>query len=274
MVYTYEQAQEAAAVISPWLEDRTYLAIVLGSGFDACLSKIDLKHSIPYVELPHFPTTSVMGHSGILHIGTWDQQEVLVWSGRFHYYEGHSMQTVTFPIRVTKLLGINDLLLTNAAGGLLESMRPGSLMFIRDHINFQPENPLRGPHDPRWGPRFPDMNHVYDAAWITEWSHLAKQLEVPYHIGVYLGLQGPSLETPAEYAWFHQAGAHAVGMSTVPEAIVARQMGMRIGGISVISNVFNPYELAETTHEGVLEVVRTAADRTAGLLSNWFNQRQ
>ncbi|MCB9321807.1 MAG: purine-nucleoside phosphorylase [Lewinellaceae bacterium] len=270
MNYTYEQAEETAAFINPYLEDEAYLAITLGSGFDACLGQVKMTQSIPYSELPHFPVTSVMGHQGILHIGKWAKKHVLIWSGRFHYYEGHSMQTITFPVRVTKLLGIHDLLLTNAAGGLLESMQPGSLMFIRDHINYQPENPLRGPHDPRWGPRFPDMNHVYDSEWITSWSHLAKQLNIPYHIGVYLGLQGPSLETPAEYSWFHQAGAHAVGMSTVPEAIVARQMGMRIGGISIISNVFNPYELTETTHEGVLQVVRTAADRTARLISQWL----
>ena len=196
----------------------------------------DIKTAIIlYSQIPHFPHSTAIGHKGNLIAGTLSGVPVLCMQGRFHYYEGYPMEQVTFPIRVMKLLGIENLLVSNAAGGINKNFRVGDLMIIRDHINNLP-NPLIGPNAEMFGPRFPDMTRAYDREFITKAKAITQELGIPTHEGVYVGLTGPSYETPAEYTFWSQVGGDAIGMSTVPEVIVARHADIRVFGMSVITN--------------------------------------
>jgi len=252
------------------IQERTHLqpkiGLILGSGLNPLADAVENDITIPYSEILHFPVATVEGHIGQLVIGQLEEQAVMVMQGRAHYYEGYSMAEVTFPVRVMQALGIETLIITNAAGGLNAEFQAGDVMLITDHINLigmSGLNPLRGPNLDEFGPRFPDMSQVYD----TQMQALAKQVatraNVPLREGVYVCLAGPSFETPADLRFLRLIGADAVGMSTVPEATVARHGGTRVLGFSGISNV-PPVEntlSAETTHEEVLEAGRMLVPR-------------
>jgi purine-nucleoside phosphorylase len=233
----YERAQEAARMIRTRSDTKVSVAIVLGSGLGAFADDLTEATAIPYAEIPGFARSTVQGHAGRLIIGKAGEVTVAVMQGRFHFYEGYSLPEVTFPIRVLKLLGVQTVLLTNAAGTLNTEFTPGSLMVISDHLNLLGDNPLRGENDERFGPRFPDLTSVYAGRLQDIAIAEGKALGVEVRRGIYAALSGPSYETPAEIHMLRSLGADAVGMSTVPEAIVARHMGMGVLGISCITNL-------------------------------------
>lgn len=246
------------------------IGIILGSGLSNFIDNIKVEKSIPYTQIPHFPHSTVKGHKGMLVIGRLkNNKKVICMQGRFHYYEGYTMQEVTFPIRVMKALGVNTLVVTNAAGGVNPNHKVGDIMLIKDHINLMP-NPLIGPNDERLGVRFPSMSTIYNLELRQKAKEIAKQEGINLQEGVYLATTGPSFETPAEYTFFRTIGADAIGMSTVPEVIVASHSSMKVFGMSVISNVFNPDSIAECTHEEVLEGVKKAGDNMSKIVENLF----
>ena len=233
----YERAEHAARTIRARVTLEPRIAIVLGSGLGAFADDFDEAVGIPYNEIPGFPRSTVEGHSGRLVAGKVDSVPVIAMQGRVHYYEGYSLEEVTFPVRTFKLLGIKTLILTNAAGGINVQLTQGTLMMISDHVNLMGDNPLRGPNDERFGPRFPDMSAVYSPELQELVVEEAKAIGVEVRRGIYGGLSGPSYETPAEIHLLRNLGADAVGMSTVPEAIVARHMNLEVLGISCITNM-------------------------------------
>ncbi|MCS6806601.1 MAG: purine-nucleoside phosphorylase [Acidobacteriota bacterium] len=259
----YEKAQEAAEFIRSAYAQAPRCAVVLGSGLGAFADRLGGSVKIPYQQIPHFPVSTAVGHAGRLVLGQCDGVDVVAMQGRFHAYEGWTMQQVTFPIRVFGLLGIKALVLTNMAGGVNLNYTAGTLMLIKDHINLMGMNPLCGQNDERFGPRFPDMTYVYSEAYRTIAKREAATLSVPLQEGVYLALSGPSYETPAEIRMVRVLGADAVGMSTVPEAIVGRHMGMEILGISLISNMAAGVLDQPLHHQEVLDM----GERMGGVLT-------
>jgi purine-nucleoside phosphorylase len=253
--------QEAADYVLSKINGTPETGIVLGSGLGALADEIEDATVIPYGEIPHFMTPTATGHRGNLICGTIRGKRVLAMQGRFHYYEGYTMRQVTFPVRVMKLLGVKNLLVSNAAGGINSAFRIGDLMIIRDHINMLP-NPLIGQNDDIFGTRFPDMTRAYDREYIRYMEEIAASHDIPLKKGVYVGLTGPSFETPAEYAFYGRAGGDAIGMSTVPEVIVARHAGLRVFGMSVITN--SGYHFADdfvNDGDDVVKVAGQAADK-------------
>lgn len=236
------------------------IGIILGSGLGNFVDNIRVEHSIEYEQIPNFPTSTVKGHKGMLIFGEISNKKVICMQGRFHYYEGYTMQEVTFPIRVMKALGVKLLIVTNASGGVNPNYNVGDIMLIKDHINLMP-NPLIGPNDERLGVRFPSMTNIYNPALREYAKEIAEKNNIKLQEGVYVGTTGPSFETPAEYKFFRTIGADTVGMSTVPEVIVASHSQMKVFGMSVISNVFREEEQAECTHEEVLEGVAKAGNK-------------
>ena len=230
------------------------VGIILGTGLGGLVNEINIKHTLPYSEIPNFPVSTVEGHSGKLIFGELGGKNVVAMQGRFHYYEGYSMQQVTFPVRVMKMLGIKTLLVSNASGGVNSGFEIGDLMIINDHINFFPEHPLNGKNKPELGPRFPDMSEAYSKDLITKGKKVAMANNIKVQEGVYLGLSGPTFETPAEYRMVKVLGADAVGMSTVPEIIVARHMNIPCFAISIITDLGVEGKIVEVTHEDVQEV--------------------
>lgn len=229
-------------------------AIVLGSGLSKLTDEIENPLFIPYDEIPHFSQTRVQGHLGKLVYGKIRDKKVLVMSGRFHYYEGHSMSNIVFPIRVFKMLGIDKLILSNASGGVNPSFKVGDVMLIEDHINMMPEHPLRGLNMDSLGPRFVDMHEPYDRKMLQMAENIAKRHNINCNKGVYVALQGPTFETPAEYGMVRSIGGDAVGMSTVPEVIVAKHMDMRVFALSVITDLGGPHMKDNpVSHEEVLQ---------------------
>jgi purine-nucleoside phosphorylase len=233
----YERAEHAARTIRARISVEPRIAIVLGSGLGGFADDFEDAVRVPYEQIPGFPRATVEGHEGRLIVGTIESVPMLAMQGRVHYYEGYALEEVTFPVRTFKLLGIKTLVLTNAAGGINVGLTQGALMVISDHVNLMGDNPLRGPNDERFGPRFPDMSSVYSPALQELVVEEAKAIGVEVRRGVYGGLSGPSYETPAEIHLLRNLGADAVGMSTVPEAIVARHMDMEVLGISCITNM-------------------------------------
>jgi purine-nucleoside phosphorylase len=232
-------------------------AIILGTGLGQLASEITDKTEIAYSDIPNFPVSTVEGHSGKLIFGKLGGVDILAMQGRFHYYEGYSMKEVTFPVRVMYELGIKTLFVSNAAGGMNPKFNIGDLMVITDHINFFPEHPLRGKNFPT-GPRFPDMHSTYDPLLIKLAFDIARQKRIPVQHGVYVGVQGPTFETPAEYKMYRIMGGDAVGMSTVPEVIVAHHCGIRTFGISVITDLGGFDEPVEVSHEEVQQAAKKA----------------
>ena len=248
----YERAEHATRIIRSRISVEPRIAIVLGSGLGGFADDFDEAVAIPYEDIPGFVRSTAQGHAGRLVIGKVDSIPVLAMQGRVHYYEGYSLEEVTFPIRVFNLLGIKTLVLTNAAGGINVQLTQGALMVISDHLNLMGVNPLRGPNDERFGPRFPDMSTVYSAELQALVIEEAKAINVEVRRGVYGALSGPSYETPAEIHLLRNLGADAVGMSTVPEAIVARHMGIEVLGISCITNMAAGISDEPINHEEVM----------------------
>jgi purine-nucleoside phosphorylase len=242
------------------------VAIVLGSGLGDFADRLQHGTTIPYGEIPHWPASAVVGHAGKLVMGTLKDKRVAVLSGRAHFYEGHSLQTATFATRVLGRLGVKTLILTNAAGGINIAFKPGTLMVIDDHINLMGTNPLVGPNDDRFGTRFPDMTEVYSKRLRGVADAAAAATGVAVAHGVYVALHGPSYETPAEIRYLRTIGADAVGMSTVPEAIVGRHMGMEVLGISCITNPAAGVLPQPLVHDEVMEVARRVRAEFSALL--------
>jgi purine-nucleoside phosphorylase len=263
-----ELYQEAADYLSSRIISHPETAIILGSGLGSLADQIEEAVVIPYAEIPHFMHSTATGHKGNLICGKLGKKQVLAMQGRFHYYEGYSMQQVTFPIRVMKLLGIKNLLVSNAAGGINNTFKVGDMMIIRDHINMMP-NPLIGPNNELFGTRFPDMTRAYDRDFIRLVEEIADSLQIRLKKGVYVGLTGPSFETPAEYAFYGKVGGDAIGMSTVPEVIVARHAGIRVFGMSVITN--EGYHFADDFVNDGAEVI-VAANKAASIMTQLFRE--
>ena len=247
---------------------RPTLAVVLGSGFGHVLEDLEIETKIPYAKLPGFPPVGVSGHAGELYLGHLANTPIAVLSGRAHYYEGHPMERVTFAVRALAAFGIRDLLLTNAAGGLNRHFRPGDFMVLTDHINFMGVNPLRGPAQPGL-PRFVDLTQTYDPKLSALLHRAGRTAALKLQRGVYLAVSGPSYETPAEIRAFARLGADAVGMSTVPEAIVARQCGLRVAAMSCITNLAAGISQGPLSHEEVLETGERVKKSGASLLKHF-----
>ena len=255
----YDQIQEAITYLRNRINLQVKYGIVLGTGLGGLVEEMEIEARIPYGEIPHFPVSTEQSHDGQLIFGHLEGVPIVAMAGRFHYYEGYSMQEVTFPIRVLKFLEIERLFISNAAGSVSQHIEAGDLVFIKDHINLHAENPLRGSNDERLGPRFPDMLQAYDRALNAEAKLIAEKAGIRAHEGVYLGLQGPNLETPAEYNFAHIIGADVVGMSTIPEVLVARHMSLPIFVASVATNKCYPIsEIKVTTVEDVIAVAKAA----------------
>lgn len=242
------------------------VAIVLGSGLGGLSTKVDVLDEIPYQEIPNFPVSTVKGHKGTLIFGRLNGVEVVVLNGRFHFYEGYSMDVVTYPQQVFAGIGVQTIILSNAAGGMNPTFQVGDVMIIRDHINLFGTNPLIGPNDDELGPRFPNMSEVYSHKLIKLAHEKAKDLNIHLQEGVYLGVTGPCFETPAEYRAFHILGADAVGMSTVPEAIMAHYRGMEIFALSVITDLGVVGQVMEASHEEVLQAAVSAEPKMVKLI--------
>ncbi|MBI3652134.1 MAG: purine-nucleoside phosphorylase [Acidobacteria bacterium] len=242
------------------------VAVVLGSGLGGVADTVTEAVAIPYGDIPHFPVSTVEGHAGKLIAGSLGGVEVLLMKGRFHFYEGYAMPEITLPVRVFALLGISSLILTNAAGGAAKYLAPGTLMLINDHINLMGDNPLQGANDERFGPRFPDMTNIYTPAYLDIARAAAREMDLLLAEGVYLGLRGPSYETPAEVRMMAALGGDALGMSTVPEAIVARHCGMKILAFSCITNIAAGMHSQEITHSEVMEIGERAGKQLAELI--------
>ncbi len=256
-----EQIKQTADYIRARVENLPDTAIILGTGLGALVDHIEDKKYIPYSEIPNFPVSTVEGHSGNLIFGRLGSRPVMAMQGRFHYYEGYDMKQVTFPIRVMKALGISTLFVSNAAGGMNKEFRVGDVMIITDHINLFPENPLRGKNYAELGPRFPAMTEPYDKKLIALADQIAAERGIRVMHGVYVGTPGPTFETPAEYEYFRIIGGDAVGMSTVPEVIVARHADMRVFGVSVITDLGGKDVTDVPTHEEVQKAAEAAQPR-------------
>ncbi|HRZ97166.1 MAG TPA: purine-nucleoside phosphorylase [Paludibacter sp.] len=249
-----QKIQETADFLKSKLRTNPKTGIILGTGLGNLVTQLTDKIEIPYESIPNFPVSTVEGHSGKLIEGKLGGVDVLAMQGRFHYYEGYDMKAVTFPVRVMKALGITNLLVSNASGGMNPEFEIGDLMIITDHINVFPEHPLRGKNINELGPRFPDMSEPYCKEFIDKAKSIAKENNIKVVEGVYVGTTGPTFETPAEYRYFRIIGGDAVGMSTVPEVIVANHAGMRCFGISIITDLGVPGKIVEVTHEEVQEI--------------------
>jgi len=274
---TKDQLAEATAYIQARTSCQPTVGLVLGSGLSPLAEDIADADHIPYADIPHFASSTVKGHSGRLVLGQLAGHSVVTMQGRTHFYEGYSLRQITFPIRVMRQLGVQTLIVTNAAGGLTATFTPGDLMLIADHINFvgmAGHNPLIGPNDPDLGPRFPDMANAYDPTLRQLARRVADSQGIPLQEGVYVCLAGPSFETPHEVHFLRQIGADAVGMSTVHAVIVARHMGVRVLGISGITNVHSsdPQRPQETSHQEVLETGQMIAPRMIALIRGILKQ--
>lgn len=262
----FDAVQEAAGFLRQRIGPAPDVAVVLGSGLGDFADGLRDGHVIPYGEIPHWPATSVVGHAGRLVWGSHAGRRVLALAGRVHFYEGHPMSIVTFATRVLGLLGVPHLILTNAAGGINVAFEPGTLMVIEDHINLLGTNPLLGPNEDRFGPRFPDMSEVYSPRLRGIAAEAGAALNIPLARGVYVAVHGPSYETPAEIRYLRIIGADAVGMSTVPEALVARHMGIEVLGISCITNAAAGVLPKPLVHDEVMEVAARVRETFGSLL--------
>jgi purine-nucleoside phosphorylase len=264
--HLYERAERAASEVRRSVNPVPDVAVVLGSGLGPLADRLADVVVVPYSEIPGFPTPTVAGHTGRLVAGSVGGTRVLYLQGRFHYYEGHDLDAVTFPVRVLARLGIKVLVLTAATGGVNTSFRPGDIVCLSDHLNLIGHNPLRGPNDDRLGPRFPDMTSVYSMRLRSVASEEARRLGLALHSGVYACLPGPSYETPAEIRMLRALGADVVGMSTVPEAVVARHSGIEVLAFALVTNSAAGVTGEPISHEEVLEAGREAVPRLGGLI--------
>ena len=258
-----KKIEETASFLKAKMPFLPKVGIVLGTGLGELAKEIKVEKEFSYTDIPNFPVSTVEGHSGKLIIGYLGSVQVFAMQGRFHYYEGYNMQEVTFPIRIMKALGVETLLVSNAAGGMNPEFEIGELMIITDHINTFPEHPLRGKNYNELGTRFPDMSKAYDPELIAKAKTIAEKHNIRVKEGVYLGTQGPTFETPAEYKYFRIVGADAVGMSTVPEVIVAVHANMKVFGMSIITDLGVEGKIVEVTHEEVQQVANSVQPKMA-----------
>ncbi|OYP34632.1 purine-nucleoside phosphorylase [Prevotella sp. P5-126] len=266
----YEKIRETASWIKERMTTNPTTAIILGTGLGQLASEITDKYEFPYSEIPNFPISTVEGHSGKLIFGKLGNKDIMAMQGRFHFYEGYSMKEVTFPVRVMYELGIKTLFVSNAAGGMNPQFNIGDLMIITDHINLFPEHPLRGKNFPT-GPRFPDMHEPYDLQLVAEADKVAAEKGIKVQHGVYIGVQGPTFETPAEYRMFAKMGGDAIGMSTVPEVIVAHHCGIKTFGVSVITDLGGFDDPVEVSHEEVQEAANKAQPLMTEIMREMIN---
>jgi purine-nucleoside phosphorylase len=261
-----EKIKETGQFLASKIKSKPQIGIILGSGLGGLVHQLEIEQEIPYATIPNFPISTVKGHRGALISGKMNGIGVIVCSGRFHYYEGYSLQEVTFPIQVMKELGVNKLIISNASGGMNPSFKVGDIMLIKDHINLFPTNPLIGPNNDDLGPRFLDMSEAYSKRMLKIAFDCAKELDIHVQSGVYVGVTGPCFETPAEYRMFAILGGDAVGMSTVPETIVARHRGMEVFGLSVITDLGIVGQVEKVSHEEVLRAAQIAGPKMVKLV--------
>jgi purine-nucleoside phosphorylase len=261
-----QNLSETVAWLRPRIPENTEIGVILGTGLGDLVKSISIEKQIAYSDIPHFPVSTVEGHHGNLIVGKLGGKTVLAMQGRFHFYEGYSMKEVTYPIRTMQLLGIRYLFVSNAAGGMNASFDVGDIMLIEDHINLFPEHPLRGRNYSELGPRFPDMSEAYDRQLIKTVTEIAHSNNIKLQHGTYVGTQGPTFETPSEYNYFRVIGGDAVGMSTVPEVIVARHGGMRVLAFSIITDLGVLGKIIEVTHEDVQKAAQEAQPKLAFLI--------
>lgn len=267
-----EQIKQTAAYIRSQVQEIPTTAIILGTGLGALVDHIEDKKYIPYKEIPNFPVSTVEGHSGNLIFGKLGNTPVIAMQGRFHYYEGYDMKHVTFPVRVMKELGVDTLFVSNAAGGMNKEFKVGDIMIITDHINLFPENPLRGKNYEELGPRFPAMTEAYNKHLVALADEIAAEKKIRVMHGVYVGVPGPTFETPAEYEYFRIIGGDAVGMSTVPEVIVANHAGIRVFGVSVITDLGGKDVTEVPTHEEVQKAAQQAQPKMMEIMRKLVNR--
>jgi purine-nucleoside phosphorylase len=268
----YELIKETAEWLLSKMPNKPETAIILGTGLGELVNDISEKFEIPYNEIPNFPVSTVEGHSGKLIFGKLGEKDIMAMQGRFHYYEGYDMFWVTFPVRVMKEIGIKTLFVSNASGGLNDDFEIGDLMMISDHINHFPEHPLRGKNDENLGPRFPDMSDAYSKRLQNKALEIASELNINLKKGVYVGTSGPTFETLAEYKYFKIIGGDAVGMSTVPEVIVAKHAGLEVFAISVITDIGTENQIVEVTHEDVQKAALLAQPKMTAIMREMINR--
>ena len=264
--------QETVSWLRPQIPAETKIGIILGTGLGELANNITDRKDISYETIPHFPVSTVEGHSGKLIVGKLGGKPILAMQGRFHFYEGYNMREVTYPVRVMQMLGFEYVFVSNAAGGMNSSFRIGDIMIIEDHINLFPEHPLRGKNLPELGTRFPDMSEAYDKKLRTLATSIAEKNNIKLQYGVYVGTQGPTFETPAEYFAFKVMGGDAVGMSTVPEVIVARHGGLKVLAFSIITDLGILGKIVEVSHEEVQEAAKIAQPKMAFIMEEVIKQ--
>jgi len=258
IINEFEKSLQTANYLKQQIDYTPEYAIVLGSGLGSLVEDIQIDKEISYKDIPYFPVSTVKGHKGSLIFGTLNGKKIVAMNGRFHFYEGYNMKQVTFPERVFWQMGIRKLVVSNASGGVNRNFKIGDVMLITDHVNFFPEHPLRGPNDERFGPRFVNMSEPYSKKMLQVVRNYASENGIKIKEGTYLGLQGPTFETLAEYTMVRNMGGDAVGMSTVPEVIVARHMDMEVFGISVITDIGTAEFIEEVNHQEVLKAAKAA----------------
>jgi purine-nucleoside phosphorylase len=268
----WEQVQETVKYLKEVTNYTPEYGVILGSGLGGFTEDIQIEFILPYHQIPNFPLVTVAGHKGALVFGTIDGKQVVAMQGRFHFYEGYDMKQVTFPVRVMNYLGVQKLIVSNASGGVNPDFQVGSIVLIKDHVNMMPEHPLRGQNDERFGPRFVNMSEPYSQTMLKKAKEIAATLKIEVHEGVYLGLQGPTFETLAEYKMVKTLGCDCVGMSTVPEVIVARHMNLETFGISVITDMGDEKSIGTVSHEEVLEAAKAAEPKVRHLIKNLIVQ--
>lgn len=264
--------QETVEFIKSKMKSKPQLGLVLGSGLGEFIKEIEVEEIIPFNDVPHFVPTTVEGHKGNMILGKVHGKSIIALQGRFHYYEGHSMDLVVYPIRVMALLGVSTVLLTNSAGGLGDGMEAGDFMIIEDHINLFGTNPLMGPNIKDFGPRFPDMTEAYHKKYIDLLKTICTEHKLRHHVGVYGGLSGPTYETPAEVRYLKMIGCHAVGMSTVPETIAANHFGLKVAAISCISNLAAGIAKHKLSHDEVTDTARRVEKDFAKLVKTFIER--
>lgn len=270
MKFIRQQADEAVAVIREQWDQTPQAGLILGTGLGGLAEQIEVAATFPYPEIPHFPESTAPSHAGQLVCGTLHGVPIVAMEGRFHYYEGYSLQQVTFPIRVMRALGAETLVVTSAVGGMNPQFDLADIVILEDHINLMPDNPLRGINDDELGPRFPDMSEPYSKTLIKAAQQAALKLSIPAHKGVLVAVAGPNLETRAEYRMLRQMGADIVGMSTVPEIIVARHAGMQTLGFSIVTDMCLPDALEEANIDSILKVAAEGGARLERLIGELF----
>lgn len=268
----WEKVQETVNYIQSKTNFSPEYGVILGSGLGGFTEDIQIEFTLPYDEIPNFPVSTVQGHKGALVFGTIGQKKVVAMQGRFHFYEGYDMKEVTFPVRVMKYLGVQKLVVSNASGGVNPFYKVGDIVIIYDHINMMPEHPLRGKNDERFGPRFVNMSEPYSRELINKAKAIAIDLNIEVKDGIYYGLQGPTFETLSEYRMVKILGADCVGMSTVPEVIVARHMDMQCFGISVITDMGDEHNIDTVSHQEVLEAAKKAEPKVRTLIKELISR--